>query len=192
MSAVELTAATLALACVVLAMRVNPLSWIAAFVSAALYASVFFDSRLYTEAAFQIVVMGLSISGFRKWSQGAKEQGGERGVLPISRLGVRYHAAIALSCALVGSAVGGLLAVYSDSDVPYLDANITVFSVVATFLGTRKILENWLYWLVIDIVSSGVYIFKGLWITAVLYGVYVVLAWLGYTEWRERWRGMTT
>lgn len=90
---------------------------------------------------------------------------------------------------MVSYLVGWAMANYTPADFPYFDAATTVFAVFATFMVIKKVLENWLYWLVIDFVSIYIYLEKGLTPTAVLFGLYVILAAYGYYQWHKRYQG---
>jgi nicotinamide mononucleotide transporter len=177
---IEWLGALLALTYLGLAMREHYGCWYAALVSSALYAKVFFDARLYTEAGLQLIFMVVAVDGVRKWRVPARGAGG----LKISRMSPAEHRRRLEITIICSGVLGTVVAMTTDSDVPYLDAAITAFSVLGTILTAEKRIENWSYWIGIDAVSTVVYSYKGLYPTALLYLIYTVLAAKGLHLWR--------
>jgi len=192
----ELAAFVLAFACVLLGIVESHWNWPFSVVSSALYAWVFAASRLYGEAALQGVFIGISLWGWWQWRfgtrplQGAGTPGGFASRLTVQRL-QRGRAGVLLAWALLWPALGVLLAWQTDSDVPYLDALATSGSVIAQALLGRKLIENWLLWLFVDAISVGLFAYKGLHLTALLYAVFVLLAFAGWLRWRRVLRDQT-
>jgi nicotinamide mononucleotide transporter len=177
----EPMAVALALAYLVLAVREKLACWSCAFASSAIYAGLLWQARLYMEAALSVYYVAMAVYGYRQWRCGGP---GNR-ALPITRLGPRAHVAIIAATLLLALLSGSVLSHYTGAALPYLDSGITWASVITTWLVARKVLENWLYWLAIDSVSVVVYLNRGLEQTAVLFVIYVVLAAIGYREWRR-------
>ncbi len=163
-------------------LRVNPLGWPLAIASSLLYALLFGDSRLYGDASLQIFFALVSVWGWWQWLRGTT---GDGAALRVHRLGARQAAYAALATAAAWPLLGTLLHHVTNSDVPYLDALPTVGSVAGQCLLGRKLVENWPVWIVVNLVSIGLFAYKGLWLTVLLYAVFVVLAVAGWREWRR-------
>ena len=180
-SPLELFAAIVGAISVWLSVRQNILSWPTAIVNVVLYAIVFYEARLYADMGLQVVYAALSIYGWYEWLYG----GEGRTELHVTRTGARLGTLLAV-IALSGSAVlGTLLRHTTDAALPYMDSFLSSTSLVAQWMMTRKKLENWLVWIAVDILYVGMFIFKGLYLTAGLYAVFLALAVRGYIDWRR-------
>ena len=176
----EALAVMLAVAYLVLAIRQNIWCWAAAAASTLLYLFIMYHSKLYMQSLLQLYYLGMAAYGWYSWRR-PRAGGGE---LPVSTWPLRYHAlAVALVLLLVFVSAG-LLQRFSDGALPYLDAFTAWAAVVTTFMVARKILENWIYWFVIDSVSIGLYLDRELYFTAALFAAYLVLVVIGYRSWR--------
>jgi nicotinamide mononucleotide transporter len=166
---------------VYLSTRENIWSWPTALVNVALYFVVFYETKLYADMGLQVVYFALSLYGWYEWLYG----GENRTELRVSRtsqaLGVRL-AIIGIACAVV---LGTLLARFTDAALPYIDSATTSTSLVAQWMMTRKILENWAVWAAVDVVYIAMFVFKRLYLTAGLYAVFLVLAVMGYVQWKR-------
>ena len=166
---------------VYLSTRENIWSWPTALVNVALYFVVFYETKLYADMGLQAVYFALSLYGWYEWLYG----GENRTALHVSRtprsLGVRL-AVIGIACAAM---LGTLLARFTDAALPYIDSATTSTSLVAQWMMTRKILENWAVWVAVDVVYIAMFIFKRLYLTAGLYAVFLVLAVMGYVQWKR-------
>jgi len=182
-SVAEGAAVLLAIAYLVLAIRQNVLCWFAAFVSSLIYLGVFFAARLYMESALQVFYAAMAIYGYRQWTHG----GESHAKLNISVWRPRQHA---IAVGVIGATTGlmGALMSRTDAAFPYVDSFTTVAAVVATYMVARKVLENWLYWFVIDGVSVYLYIARELTLTAALFVLYLVLIVIGFRRWWLDWR----
>ena len=178
----ENLAVLLAVAYLVLAMRENIWCWAAAFLSTAIYTVVFWNVALFMESALNVFYMGMAVYGWWQWTRGGKGDDGVR----IHTWSAATHARTIAAILLLTAVTGGLLSVTTAAR-PFVDSFTTVASVVTTFMVARKILENWLYWIVIDAVSIWLYLDRGLQSTAGLFVLYVVLAVAGYVSWRRRY-----
>lgn len=176
----EVLAVVLAVAYLVLAIRQNIWCWAAAAVSTLLYLWIMYASRLYMESALQIFYLAMAVYGWRQWRHG----GADGGELPVTTWPLRFHVVAVGSVLLLVWISGDLLARYSDAALPHLDSFTTWGAIVATFMVARKILENWLYWFVIDAVSIALYLSRDLYFTAVLFTAYLVMIVIGYRSWR--------
>ena len=176
----EVLAVVLAVAYLVLAIRQNIWCWAAAAVSTLLYLFIMYQSRLYMESVLQLFYLVMAVYGWYSWTHGG--DGEEE--LQVSTWPLRLHLFAVASVALLVWISGELLARYSNAALPHLDSFTTWGAIVATFMVARKILENWLYWFVIDAVSIGLYLSRDLYFTAALFAGYLVMIVIGYRSWR--------
>ncbi|GGI19070.1 nicotinamide riboside transporter PnuC [Oxalicibacterium faecigallinarum] len=177
----EIISFLLALAMVALNIRQSPWGWLFAIISAALYAKVFHEARIYGDMGLQFVFIAVSIWGAYQWLFGGRLHQG----ITVSHLSRKGWS---LTIASWGAAYGLifiLLARFTNSDVAHIDAFLTAGSLVAQFLLARKTLENWHMWITIDLLYIGLYIHKNLYLTAVLYGLFAVLACIGLNAWKK-------
>ncbi len=183
-SAWEALAVVLALAYLVLAARENSLCWYCALVSTAIYTALFWNVSLLMESALNVYYMGMAVYGWYQWREGGDDHQG----IKIRALRPHHHGAIIALILVVSGVSGYLLQENSDAAWPYLDSFTTWASVITTWMVTQKILENWLYWIVIDAVSIVLYLDRGLDMTAALFVAYVLIAGTGYVSWRRHYR----
>ena len=177
----EVLAVIFGIVSVYLSTREHIWSWPTALVNVALYFVVFYEAKLYADMGLQVVYFALSLYGWYEWLYG----GENRTELHVSRtsrpLGVRLLL-IGVASAMV---LGTLLARFTDAALPYVDSATTSTSLVAQWMMTRKILENWAVWVAVDVVYVGMFIFKHLYLTAGLYAVFFGLAVTGYVQWKR-------
>jgi nicotinamide mononucleotide transporter len=178
----EVAAFALAVLMVLANMRVHPVAWPLAIASSLLYALLFADSKLYGEAALQFVFIAAALWGWWQWQRGRGDDGAPLRVHHLSRRGIALLAAATLAA---WPLVGWLLDRATDSDVPYFDALPTVASLAGQLLLARKCVENWPVWVGVNVVSVALFATKGLWLTTLLYAVFVVLSVLGWRAWRR-------
>lgn len=158
--------------------------WPLGMVTSLIYVYVFFQEKFYAGMSLQFYYFGISIYGWYFWQKGTGE---EKGKLPVIRAkGKEWFIFIFISLVLTWVS-GYALDHYTDSPIPYWDAFTTAGSIVATWMLARKYLEHWLFWIVIDVVSIGLYIYKGLYPTVFLFFAYTGLAVLGYFQWKKEW-----
>lgn len=179
----ELTAVILAVAYLILAVRQNIACWYAAFVSTAIFLYVFWQVDLYMESGLQVYYLAMAVYGWWSWRHGEAE--GE--ALPISRWSLPKHL-LALTFIAVATFVSGQLLSETSQRLAYLDSFTTWSAIVTTYMVTRKILENWVYWLVIDGVSIYLYLDRELYFTAMLFAVYIVIIFFGFYFWLKEYR----
>jgi nicotinamide mononucleotide transporter len=184
MGAIEWIAAAFGAVSVWLSVRQNVWSWPTSIANNALYVLVFHGARLYADMGLQAVYIAIALYGWHHWLYG----GAGHTELRVSRI-TRRELALLPPLAAAGTAVlGTLLARHTDAAVPYLDSGLTVCSLIAQWLMTRKVLENWALWVALDVVYVGLFIHRGLYPTALLYAVFLVLAGMGHVEWLRSWR----
>lgn len=190
----ELVAMLLALIYVILAAVGSIWCWPAAFISTALYSVIFYDVLLLMDSALNVYYLVMAVYGYWLWQKNIassalqkKEQSNEQNTAHLAVISWQFnwHVKACLILTVISFALGYVMANYTPAAFPYLDTFTTVFAVFATYLVAQKILENWLYWIVIDFVSIYLYVEKGLMPTAVLFTIYVVIAVYGYLKWQN-------
>jgi len=179
----EIVAFVLSIAMVLCNFRVNPWAWPLAIVSSALYGLLFVSSRLYGEASLQLLFIVLAFWGWWQWLRGS---GADGAPLRVHVLPLRARWALGALTLAAWPLLGWALARYTDSDVPYLDALPTVGSVTGQILLGRKLVENWPVWLLVNLFSLGLFAFKELWLTVLLYALFAVLSVVGWRIWQHR------
>ncbi len=180
MLAWEAIAVILAITYLVLAIRQNIWCWAAAAISTLIYLFIMFEARLYMESVLQLFYLAMAAYGWYQW----RRHGEQQQELQVTTWPLLYHVFAIGSVLLLVFVSGHLLTEYSDAAMPHVDSFTTFGAVIATFMVARKVLENWVYWFVIDAVSVGLYLSRGLLLTALLFVFYLVLIVLGYRSWR--------
>ena len=178
---IELTAACLGALSVYLMTQQKPAAWPIGLVMVLLYIWIFYDARLYSEMLLQIIYVILQIYGWWQWLRGGSQQQG-RAVSSLSSVGISQGLLIGASITL---ALGFAMSQYTDANLPWLDAALTGFSLVAQYWMAQKRLQCWLLWIVLDIIYVGMFITAELYLTAVLYMAFTALAVYGWLEWRQ-------
>lgn len=176
-SLVEWIAVASSVIYVILAAQKQILCWFFAFISSALYVYLCFSAQLYLESILQLFYVVMAVVGFLLWNRPTKTE--------IIKWKVSYHIINILVSAGFTFLLGYLFSVYTDQANPYIDAATTVFSLAATFMVTQRVLENWIYWIVIDAVSVYLFYTRELHLTAVLFLIFTVLAIVGYFSWKK-------
>ena len=179
----EVIAFALALAMVACNIREIHWGWPLAAISSVLYCALFWRSKLYGDAALQVFFALVALWGWSQWLRGRRDDGS---ALTISRLSRRGLLASLATGALLWPATGWFLKTWTDTDVPWWDAFPTAVSVIGQVLLGRKVLENWAVWLVVNVVSVGLFAWKGLWLTTVLYTLFAALSVVGWRAWQRR------
>jgi len=193
----EGTAMVLALAYLFLAVKENILCWYAAFISSFIYAVVFWDVNLLMESALSVYYVVMAVYGWWQWRGGISGQSPSvyseepRRESPIIVWSKIKHVKALMAIVVVSLISGYLLSENTNAVWPYLDSFTTWASVFTTWLLTKKVLENWLYWIVIDFVSIFLYADRELYATVLLFSVYTVMAVFGYRQWRKNFQQST-
>lgn len=184
MPTLELLAAALGIACVWFNAQERIEGWPLAIASGTLYLAVFWEARLYAYMGLQVVFIILSASGWYEWLHG----GADRGPLSISRTSGRQWVTLA-GIGITGSTgLAVLLARTTDAAMPVVDSVASVASVLAQWMMTRKLLEHWLVWIAINVVSIGLFVSQALYPTAAQYAVLLILAMAGHRQWSRTWQ----
>ncbi|MGK0296538.1 MAG: nicotinamide mononucleotide transporter [Gammaproteobacteria bacterium] len=179
-SAWEVIAVFLAIAYLLLAVQENILCWYCALFSTAIFIFLFWNVSLLMESALNVFYLIMAIYGWQQWKYGGTKKSG----VLISTLEIRQNVIIIGVILVITLVSGWLLAQHTEAAWPYVDSFTTWASVITTVMVAKKILENWLYWLVIDSVSIPLYIDRGLHLTAFLFLGYLVIVIFGYFKWR--------
>lgn len=157
--------------------------WIASIIMPAVYLFVYYDAGLYADFGINIYYLLAAVYGWWVWKYGNKEKQGEE--LPIIRMPRGKWKMAAAMYLVFQLLIAWILIRYTDSNVPWCDAFTTALSMVAMWMLARKYLEQWLVWIVVDVVSVALYLYKGLFFTAGLYALYAIIAVYGYWNWKN-------
>ena len=179
----EVVAFVLSIAMVVCNIRVNVIGWPLAIASSLLYGLLFWNSRLYGDASLQLFFAAVAAWGWWQWLRGTDEEGH---ALRVRSLGANGRMSVLVAIAIAWPATALFLSRLTDTDVPWWDAFPTATSVVGQWLLGRKYVENWPTWIVVDVVGAALFAYKGLWLTMLLYLVFVAMAFVGWRSWLGR------
>jgi len=189
-SLLELVAVIFAIVYLLLAVKTNILCWLAAGISALIFLYIFWGAKLYMESALQVYYFVMAVFGWYQWKlpSDTSTTSTTSTTLTISMWSMQQHA-VALALIIFFTFISGyLLKSGTDAQLPYMDSLTTWGSVVTTFMVARKILENWIYWLVIDLVSIYLYLDRELYFTAILFAVYIVIIFFGWFSWLKSYQ----
>ena len=179
----EIAAVVIALAMVGCNIKEIHWGWPLAIVSSLMYFALFWRSRLYGDAALQIFFVVVAFWGWFQWLRGRRSDGTSLHVTRLTQRGLAYTVA---ACAVLWPVTGLFLKTFTDTDVPWWDAFPTAVSLVGQFLLGRKFIENWAVWIIVNVVSVGLFAYKGLWLTVGLYAVFIALSVVGWQAWHKR------
>ena len=155
--------------------------WLTGIVMPAIYTVVFFENGLYADFAIQVYYILAALYGFLMWEFGKKNQfGDELRIVHTTERQMYWLCAITVALLIP---IYWILKGYTDSDVPFWDSLTTAMSVVALWMLAKKHVEQWIAWIIIDLISAALYFYKEIYFTSILYGVYTVVAFYGYKKW---------
>ena len=180
---IELLGAILGVVYVLFSIRQNILTWPVGLLSSILYVWIFFDSKLYADMGLQMYYVFISIYGWHEWLKG--NQDNARAKLKVSRLNLKLGLLLTVISLLIFGVIWLILINFTDSQVPIADSLATSLSIVATWMLASKILEHWLVWIFVDAFSIGLFIYKDLLPTVILFVVYTIMAVVGFIEWKK-------
>ena len=185
MNWLEIAGTIVGLIYLVLEYRANKLLWIAGVIMPAIYVFVYYDAGLYADFGINIYYLLIAVYGYLAWTFGKRTDNGKQTELPINRLPRRsLVASLVISVALF-CLFAYILITFTDSNVPWLDSFTTAVSVVGLWMLARKYVEQWIAWIAVDAVSTGLYIYKELYFTSALYAIYTIIAIFGYYKWKR-------
>ncbi|SDE16512.1 nicotinamide mononucleotide transporter [Mucilaginibacter pineti] len=181
-SSLEWIGAVTGIGCVYLAAKQSIWNWPVGIISVLAYVIVFYESKLFGDAGLQIYFLGTGIYGWYFWLRKK-----ERHEKPVTSLTPRQYIWVIIATLILSGLLGLFLHKFTSTNVPYIDGCCTAISFMAQLLMTRKVLQNWALWIFVDICYVPLYIYKSLYVTAILYVILLVLACLGYIDWRREY-----
>ena len=177
----EIIGALLGVAYLILATKESLWAWFFGFLSTLIYTIIFWEGALVSSSFLNFYYMIMAIYGYYSWSKGRTQD--EK--LKISRYKLSNHIEVLSTGIIFTFLLGFLSSTYTDAKFSYMDSFVMVFSILATWMLTQKILENWLYWLVIDSVAIVLYWNNGYLVTVILFSIYIILGVYGYFKWKK-------
>lgn len=179
---IELLGSVLSIIYLYLSIKQKASLWIFGFLCSALYVVVFFQSKFYADMSLQFYYLGVSVFGWISWKAGKPEN---RKELPVKRTTPLSGAIILIIALVLYFLYYFILSEYTDSPLPKADAFTTALSIVATWMLARKMIEHWWLWIIVDSVSAGLYFYRALYPTAILFVIYTIMAIIGYLQWKK-------
>jgi nicotinamide mononucleotide transporter len=182
----EIAGALLGFISIYLQIKQHNWYWPVSIVMVSMYAVVYYQSKFYADMSLQFYFFAVGVYGWYYWLSGKKNKENDSlRKVPVVSLKLKGWIGAIVATIFFYFFIAFILIRYTDSDIAYGDAFTTAFSFVATFLLARKFIENWLFWIIADVVSVALYIYKGLYPTAILFFVLSILAVYGYFEWKK-------
>lgn len=169
------------LLCIWLNTRQNTWGWFWSIICSSIYAVIYWQYRLYSDMELQGIFIILSLYGWYQWVYGTKEQT----TLQVSRMPLKLVPSCLLFFFIFSVASGYYHANATNASLPYLDSTLTAISLIAVWMTAKKYIENWILWIVADIVYTGMYLSKQLVGTSILYFLILLLAFKGYFDWKK-------
>ncbi|MEI6754907.1 MAG: nicotinamide riboside transporter PnuC [Paludibacter sp.] len=182
---IEIVGAILSLIYLYLSIKAKVSLWFFGIISSFFYIVVFYQTKFYADMSLQFYYVFISIYGWIHWS---KSKSGEN-ELSIVAMTKRDWLITIFGTTIVYVIYYLILAKYTDSTIPKSDSLVGALSVIATWMLAKKFLENWLMWIVVDGLCIGLYIYKELYPTAILFVIYTLMAGVGYWEWKKIIKG---
>lgn len=179
---IELLGSVLSIIYLYLSIKQKASLWIFGFLCSALYVVVFFQSKFYADMSLQFYYLGVSVFGWISWKAGKPEN---RKELPVKRTTPLSGAIILIIALVLYFLYYFILSEYTDSPLPKADSFTTALSIVATWMLARKMIEHWWLWIIVDSVSAGLYFYRALYPTAILFVIYTIMAIIGYLQWKK-------
>lgn len=186
MSYWELAAVVFAIAYLLLALKQSLWCWYAALASSTIYLFLFWDVNLLMESALQIYYVAMAVFGWYQWKYRVKPDSNDE-ISGIHCWTITQHLLAIGSVVLLSVFSGYFLSNHTSAALPYLDSFTTWGAVLTTWMVTRKVLENWIYWIVIDSLSIYLCIDRGLYLTALLLTAYLVICVYGWQQWYRQY-----
>ncbi len=183
MSPIEILAVVATLASVWLSVRRNILTWPTGMVGVSAYFVVFLRERLYADMALQVLFFAQCSYGWWAWRRSEQRAGP-----PIRTLSGSNRVLVAAGVAAVAWTAGALLSGYTDASAPYWDATASVLSITANQLLARRLLENWVLWIVADTLYVGIFAWKSLYLSAALYALFLWMVIAGLRRWTREYQ----
>ena len=177
----EITAVVFAIIYLLLAVKQDVRCWYAAILSSGLYFFIMMSANLYMEAYLQIFYILMAIYGWFQWNKISED----KSKFIVRTWSVKQHLIVISSVISLAYISGSLLNIYTEAALPFIDALTTWGAIIATYMVAKKLLENWIYWFVIDSISVLLFMSRGLYLTSVLFFVYLIIIYFGYKSWTK-------
>lgn len=183
---IEIAGAILGILYTFFSIRQHILTWPTGLLTSLFYVVVFFQTGFYADMGLQGYYVVISIYGWYYWLKGGTaEKTNNEKQLPVRKTSLKLFFNLLVITILIYVVILLILLYFTDSTVPFMDSLTTALSITATWMLAKKYIEHWLIWIFVDIVSAGLYIYKGLLPTVILFTVYTVMAVIGYREWKK-------
>ena len=182
----EILATITGLLYIIYSIERNILLWPYGIISSAIYVYVFYISGIYADMGLYVYYVLIGFYGWYNWHYGASKSDGES-QLPVLKTNFRLGLALFIISLIFYFIILFILKKFTDSNVPYWDSFTTALSITATWMLTQKYMEHWILWIIVDSVSIGLYLYKGLYPSIILFVVYTILSFTGYVEWKKEW-----
>lgn len=188
MNELDLLGTALGLLYLILEIRENHWMWVVGSIMPLIYIFVLFDKGLYADCGMEVYYFLAGIYGLLYWLRHRTGQGATRRPLPISVTPTRLRLPLLLLALLLWVLLALFLLHATDSTVPWLDALTTALSIIGLWMLSRKYIEQWWVWFIVDAISVGLYLYKGIYGRALLYTIYTLMVYFGYRQWQRRMR----
>ncbi|HBX86370.1 MAG TPA: nicotinamide riboside transporter PnuC [Marinilabiliales bacterium] len=175
---------------IVLSVKQRISCWSFGIVSSVLYLFVFLQSKIYADMILQAYYVIMGFYGWIHWAR--MDTNNQKEELPVSKISMRQASVIGGITLVTFFCIAYFLIHFTDSPVPWVDAFTTSLSFTATWMLARKILEHWIIWVIVDLVSVGLFFNRGLYASIVLFLIFTVLALIGYLQWIKEWKSKTS
>lgn len=179
---VEIVGAILSLIYLYLSIKQKLSLWFFGIISSLFYIVIFFQTKFYADMSLQLYYVAISIYGWINWKHGDDLAGKE---MPATQLTKRLFVQLCIATGLIYIIYYLVLSRYTDSPIPKADSVVGALSIVGTWMLARKLIENWIVWIVVDALCAGLYFYKGLYPTVILFVIYTIMAVFGYRAWKR-------
>lgn len=179
---IEVVGAVLSLIYLFLSIKEKISLWIFGFLSSAFYIVVFYDAKFYADMSLQFYYLGVSVYGWFYWRNGNIDN---KAILETTNIGLKQASKLAFISIPIFAIYYLILAKFTDSTIPISDSIVGMLSIIGTWMLAKKFIENWLIWVAADALATGLFLYKGLYITAILFVIYTGMAIYGYFQWSK-------
>lgn len=177
----EVIATLSGITCVYLQTKEKIAAWSFGILSVTISCYIFYHSKLYSDLLLHVVYIFLNIYGWYIWSTRGTEDVNAP-ILHLSRFGIMITAVTVI---VLASGLGYFMGTFTDADLYYFDAFTTAGSLVAQYLLAKKYIQNWILWIIVDLVAIPVYLYKGLYFFSFLFGIYLIICIYGFVSWKK-------
>ncbi|PHO18278.1 nicotinamide mononucleotide transporter [Malaciobacter molluscorum LMG 25693] len=181
----EIFAMLLSILYLILAIKQSLWCWPAAFISTSIYIILFFDADLLMDSFLNFYYLIMAIYGWYSWK--FTNNINKKNELKVSSLSITKNTKDTFTLIIISLILGFFMKNYTTADYAYIDTFTTVFAIYSTYLLAKKVIENWIYWIIIDCISIYIYINKQFYLTAILFLIYTILAFIAYVQWKKEY-----